>query len=161
MMLFSVANLHSPAYMYVSGVGSAQAAGLFSHKFLSRSFLCKAAVSAFKVLGQTEPSTLARTTWKANPSAESPSPNAPSFKNCRRYSSSDSPCRLMKVRMPVMVARSSIHGSSISRLLEPSPVCSSALLFPCHDRRLSTNLKNRQVLLSQDLLDSCLCAGLS
>ena len=66
----------------------------------------------------------------------------------------------MKVRMPVMVARSSIHGSSIPRLLESSPI-GSALLFPCHDHGLSTNLKNRQLLRSQDLLDSCLCAGLS
>lgn len=67
----------------------------------------------------------------------------------------------MKVRMPVMVARSSIHGSSmISRVLESSPIC-SALLFPCHDHGLSTNLKNRQLVLSQDLLDSRLCAGLS
>ena len=66
----------------------------------------------------------------------------------------------MKLRMPVMVARSSINGSSIPRLLESSPIC-SALLFPCHDHGLSTNLKNRQLLLIQDLLDPCLCAGLS
>ncbi len=87
------------------------------------------------------------------------SSQCPSSKNFRGYSSL--PCRLMKVRMPVMVARFSIHGSSLSRLLESSLSCSAPLLFPCHDHGFSTNFKNRQLLLSQDLLDACLCAGRS
>ena len=66
----------------------------------------------------------------------------------------------MKVRMPVMVARSSIRGSSMPRLLESSLNC-SALAFPCHDHGLRIDLKNRQLLPSQDGLLSRLCAGRS
>ena len=69
----------------------------------------------------------------------------------------------MKVRMPVMVARSSILGNSIrpSVPLDSSPIF-NALLFPRHDHSPSTRfVKDRQLLLSQDLLDFCLCAGRS
>ena len=130
--------------------------------------LCKAAVLAFLGLQrkygvrQNESCTLARTTWKANPSAEivsHPEPVSSRIGGARYYSPS-SPCRLMKVRMPVMVARSSIHGNSIPRLLESSLIC-NALAFPCHGHGLRTDLRNRQLLPSQDVLLSCLCAGRS
>ena len=66
--------------------------------------------------------------WKSLPAF------TPSVKNRSSYSSSNSPCRLIKVRIPVMVARSSIRGNSIPRSLrlESSPIC-SASLFPRHD----------------------------
>ena len=69
----------------------------------------------------------------------------------------------MKVRMPVMVARSSIIGNSIRRSVPlDSSLYFSALFFPRHDHSPSTRLvKERQLLLSQDLLDSCLRPGRS
>ena len=120
------------------------------------------AVHAILGIGQSKSFTLARTTWKAKPSAEYFPHPRPILLKLRGayYSSTESPCRLMKVRMPVMVARSSIHGSSMPRLLESSLIC-SALAFPCHVHGLRIDLKNRQLLPSQDVLLSCLCAGRS
>ena len=117
---------------------------------------CKAAVHAFLGLGQSKSFTLAK------PSAESFSHTKPILLKFRGayYSSPKSPYQLMKVHMPVMVARSSIHGSSMPRLLESSLIC-SALAFPCHGHGLRIDLKNRQLLSSQEVLLCCLCAGRS
>lgn len=76
------------------------------------------------------------------------------------YSPSYSPCRLMNVRIPVMVGRSSIHGNSIlRRSLAPedsSSLISIAPLFPRRDQSPNTRfVKERQLLLSQDALDAC------
>ena len=69
------------------------------------------------------------------------------------YSASDSPRPLMNVRIPVIVARSSIQGNCIIRLsLAPDSSLICILpLFPRHDHSPSTLLvSDRQLLPSQD-----------
>lgn len=154
----SYALFHPPAYMCnvfsgnVSSLGSA-AVRLSSHhvSIISRHVALQGCHIIFhNVRGKS-----------FRPKSFQPMPLLSIITGC--YSQSDSPCRLMKVRMPVMVARSSILGNSIrpSVPLDSSSIFSTPL-FPRHDHSSSTRfVKDRQLLLSQDLLDSCLCAGRS
>lgn len=66
----------------------------------------------------------------------------------------------MKVRMPVIVARSSIRGSSIRGVLDSSLI-GNPLLFVRHDLGLNTVLHICQHLPNQDGLDFCPRAALS
>lgn len=151
----SYALFHPPAYMcnVFLGMYPASAVGLSSHhvSIISRRIALQGCHIIFhNVRGRS-----------FRPKSFQPMPLLSIITGC--YSQSDSPCRLMKVRMPVMVARSSILGKSIrpSVPLDSSSIF-SAPIFPRHDHSSSTRfVKDRQLLLSQDLLDSCLCAGRS
>ena len=78
----------------------------------------------------------------------------PSLTRCSSSSSDSSPCRLINVRIPVIVARSSIDGNSLITGRRSLPLDSSPSLIGstrCHDHSPTIRfVKDRQYSLGQE-----------